>query len=85
MRRRDNWGVWDGHIYTAVFKMDNQQGPTVLHVELSSVLCGSLDGMGIWGRMETCIYIAKSIYCSPETITTLLISYIQIQNKSLRS
>ena len=29
MRRRDNWGIWDGHIYTAVFKMDNQQGPTV--------------------------------------------------------
>ena len=22
-------GVWDGHVYAAVFKMDNQQGPTV--------------------------------------------------------
>ena len=22
-------GVWDGHVHTAIFKMDNQQGPTV--------------------------------------------------------
>ena len=22
-------GVWDGHVYAAIFKMDNQQGPTV--------------------------------------------------------
>ena len=22
-------GVWDGHVHTAVFKMDSQQGPTV--------------------------------------------------------
>ena len=21
--------VWDGHVHTAIFKMDNQQGPTV--------------------------------------------------------
>ena len=25
----DSKGVWDGHVHTAVFKMDNQQGPTV--------------------------------------------------------
>ena len=29
MGERDSWGVRDGYIYTAVFKMDNQQGPTV--------------------------------------------------------
>ena len=23
------WGVWDGHVHTAIFKMDNQQRPTV--------------------------------------------------------
>ena len=26
---RDNWGVWDWHVHTAIFKIDNQQGPTV--------------------------------------------------------
>ena len=29
MGRRDSQGVRDGHVHTAVFKMDNQQGPTV--------------------------------------------------------
>ena len=28
-RGRDNQGVWDGHVHTAAFKMDNQQGPPV--------------------------------------------------------
>ena len=34
-----------------------------------------------WGRMDTCIYMAESLHCSPETVTTLLIGYSPIQNK----
>ena len=41
--------------------------------ELCSMLCGSVDGRGVCGRMDTCIYIAKSLCCSCETITTMLI------------
>ena len=41
---RDSQGVWDGHVYTAIFKMDNQQGPTVQHRELFSILCNNLNG-----------------------------------------
>ena len=26
----------DGHIHTAIFEMDNQQGPTIQHMELCS-------------------------------------------------
>jgi len=26
---RDSEGVWDGHIHTVIFKMGNQQGPTL--------------------------------------------------------
>ena len=26
---RRGMGVWDGHVHTAMFKIDNQQGPTV--------------------------------------------------------
>ena len=37
---------------------------------------------GVWGRMETCICMAESLCCSPETITILLISYTLIQEKS---
>ena len=31
-------------------------------------------GGGIWGRMDTCICVAESLRCLPETTTTLLIS-----------
>ena len=27
-------GSWDRHVHTAIFKMGNQQGPTVQHREL---------------------------------------------------
>ena len=27
--RKDNQGVWDGHVHNAILQMDNQQGPTV--------------------------------------------------------
>ena len=53
-------------------------------MQLCSVLCGSLDGRGFWARMDTCLYMADSICCSSETITTLLISYNPIQNKKFK-
>ena len=34
-----------------------------------------------WKRRDTCIYMAESLRCSPEIITTLLISYIQYKIK----
>ena len=60
--------------------MDNQQGPTVEHRELCSMLCGSLGGRGVWRGMGTRVCMAESLCCSPETITTLLISYMPIQS-----
>ena len=47
--------------WTAVFKMVNQQRPTVKHRELCSMLCGSLDGREVWGRMDTCICMTESL------------------------
>ena len=41
---RDSQGVWDGHVHTGIFKMDNQQGPAVQHMVLFSMLYGSQDG-----------------------------------------
>ena len=81
MGERNSQGVWGGQVHTAVFKMGNQQGPIVQHRDLYSVLCDSLDGRGVWGRMDTCIYMAESLCCSSETTTTLLIGYTPIQNK----
>ena len=53
-------------------------------MELCSILCGSLDGRVVSGRMDTCICIAGSLCCSPDTTTALLISYIPIQSKKLK-
>ena len=64
--------------------MDNQQGPSVQHKELRSMLCGSLDGRGVSGRMDTCIRMAELLCYVPETITILLISYTPIGNKKLK-
>ena len=53
---RDSLGVWDGHVHSGTFKMDNQQGHTVQQRGLCSMLCGSLNGRGVWGKMDTYIY-----------------------------
>ena len=53
-------------------------------MELCSMSCGSLDGRGIWGRMDTYICMAESFYWSPEaTWPCLLIGYTPIQNKKV--
>ena len=44
---RGRLGVWDRHVHTAIYKIDNQQGPTVEHRELCSVLCNNLNGKRI--------------------------------------
>ena len=45
------------------------------------MLCGSLDGRGVWGRMDAGICMAESLCCPPETITTLLAGYTLILKK----
>ena len=40
----------------------------LLHRGLCSRLCGSLDGGGVWRRMDTCTCMAESLHCSPDTI-----------------
>ena len=46
--------------------------------------CGNLDKRGVWGKMDTCICMAEFLYCSPETTTQLLLSYIPIQSKKFK-
>ena len=47
---RDNEGIWDDHVHTAIFKMDNQQGHFVQHMELCLMLCSNLDRNGVQGE-----------------------------------
>ena len=77
-------GSLDGQVHTTTLQVDNQQEPTAQHMELCSMLRGSLGGMEVWQRMDTCVCMTESLLLSPETITTLLISYTPIQNKMLK-
>ena len=61
MGGRDSYGVWDGHVHIVIFRM-----------ELCSMLCGSLDGRGVEGRMDTCVCVAESFPCPPETVTNIV-------------
>ena len=47
------------------------------------MLCASLDGSGVWGRIDSCICMAESLSFLPETMTTLLIGCTQYKIKSL--
>lgn len=58
------------------------------HKELSSVLCGDLDGWG-WGGSMTqeggsiCIHVADSLLCTAETNTHGKAVILQIKKKKL--
>ena len=60
--------------YAAILKMDNQQVPTVPHSELCSMLCGSLDGRGVWGEIDTCMCMAEI----DKNLSYIKLSYIRI-------
>ena len=58
--------IQDGHVHTAIFKMDNQYDPTVQYQELL-MLCGSLDGRGVLGRIDTCMLVPWWV-CGNESV-----------------
>ena len=43
----DKLGRWNGHTHTTVYEIDNQQGPTLDHTELYSIICNDLYGKRI--------------------------------------
>ena len=50
-------------------------------MELCSLLRSRLDGRGLWGGMHTCIRMAKSFRCSPETFTTVFVNCLYPNTK----
>ena len=69
------------HVYTAVFKTHNQQGPTIQHRELCPVSCNNLNGKKIRKRIDTRIDITESLLCTLQTNTTLLNNYTPVKHK----
>ena len=58
---------------------------SAMHRELCSMLCGSLDGKRVWGRMDSYIHMAEAVCCPPEIITALLIGYAAAAGKLFQS
>ena len=48
------------------------------------LLCGGLEGRRVWGRADTCICMAESLRCSPETVPTLSTGYPPVQNEKFK-
>ena len=65
------------HVHTTVFKMDNQQAPTVARGTLLSVM-----GQPGWEQGLQENGYAESLRCLPETTTTLFVCYTPVQIKS---
>ena len=82
----ENWGKDTGFemdMYTLLYlKRITNKVLLYKHRELCSMLCGSLDGRGVRGRMDACVCLAESLCCPPETMATLLIG---LQFSSSRS
>ena len=75
---------WAAIAFSLYLKMDKQQRPTEQHRESCLMICGSPDARGVWEKVNTCICMAKSLCCPPETIT-LLIGFTPIQNNMLKN
>ena len=71
-------GAWDGHVQTAIFKTDNQQGPILQHRDLCSILSDNLHQKRIWKRIDSYGCITESLCCALETEKAWLINYTPI-------
>ena len=69
---------FDRLVHSAVFKMDNRQGPTTEQGSLLDTVWqpGWEEGLGENGC--TCMCMTESLCCSPETATALLVGYTPI-------
>ena len=61
-------GVWDWDVHPTIFKIDNQQGPTVCHREFFSISCNNLKGERIWKYIymfnnHFAVYLKLSEHC----------------------
>ena len=68
-------------MYTLLYLKWITNKDLLYNMELSSVLCGSLDGREVLGRMDTCICMAESLCCSLETIITLFVNRLYPSTK----
>ena len=77
LRGRDSQGVWDGHVHTAIFEMDNQQGSIVLYMNSAQYFVATWTG-GEFGGEWIHVYLLAE---SSETVTTLFVNWLYHNTK----
>ena len=75
---RDSRGVWDGHGHTAVFNMENQQGPAGQHRNSAQCHVAAWMGGEFGGEW---IHVWLSLFAVQLKLS--LIGYTPMQNKKL--
>ena len=85
VRKRQGPTFKDHEIYIDLPQVERNLKLQIFDIsrELCSVLCGRVDGRGLWGRMDTYTCMAESLCCLSETITRLLIGCTPIQHKKV--
>ena len=64
-------GLWEGHVPTAMFRIDNQQRPIIQHRELCSIFLAPWMGEGFGGEymhaesLQSCPTLCDPMDCSP--------------------
>ena len=81
--RRDRPGVWDWYIHTAIFKTDNQHGPTAQDRKTCSIFFNNLNGKRIWKIMKNILKFKNIHNFKKEKIYVLIGSICILESVSL--
>ena len=78
IRGRDSWGLWDGHVHSVIFKMENQKDLLYSTGNSARRYAAALMGGEFGEEWIHVLCVAESLCCPPETIPTLFTDYIPI-------
>ena len=72
---KNNYELWEGHVHTATFNMDNQQRPIYSTWNSAQLFVAAWmkESLGEW---DACLCMAASLCRSPQTTTMLVIGYV---------
>ena len=56
--------IWNGHVYSVTFKMDNPQGPTVQHMEMAACMGGQCgEWINVYEWVSPAVHLKLSQHC----------------------
>ena len=71
---KNNYALWEGHVHTATFNMDNQQRPIYSTWNSAQLFVAAWMKESL-GERDACPCLSASLCRSPQTTTVLVIGY----------